>query len=547
MRFKRSPFFFSVLAALLFTCMPSRHSLLSAQTPQEGAYQSQTVLRANTRMVIVDVVATDANGKSVKDLQSQDFTLLENGRTQKISDFTFHHPGGTPTMRPAQFPANVVSNVPQFQPGGTLNIILFDTVNGDLQAHAYARDQLLQFLTSAHLGQPLAIFALESQVKLLHDFTTENATLKASVEHYKPPAQSSMTESYESRVSAFSNQGNYHTSDRDIETTLNQLNVLAKILKGYPGRKNLVWLSESFPLTLFPESSVRNSMSGQDLRSAEASSGGPSTFENLQTGAPFKTYAELVRKVSYALMDAQVAVYPVDAGALGRDTHLAAQHTMNDMAAWTGGEAFKNRNDLAVSMQEGIEDGSTYYTLEYYPDNKKWDGQFRSIQVKTERPGVKLRYRLGYYAVDPEKLQKDENDKLAETISRALEFDSPAYTAVRFQAGVVPPSGKNKKVVVNFAIDPHTVAFEHRSDGLEHAKVGCVVWAYGKEKEKPVTPKEMTQTADLKPEVYQALMKQYFPCKNEFDLKPGSYTLRLAVIDRTTNLIGTTTAQVTVP
>lgn len=530
--------------ALLFTLSPKSDIL--AQNSQEGVYQSQTVLRANTRLVVVDVVATDNKGQPVKELQAQDFTVLENGTPQKISDFTFHHPGESQALPQARLAQNVVSNAPQFK-SGSLNVILFDSVNGDLAAHAYARDQLVQFLSSSELGQPLAIFALQNQVKLLHDFTTDRAALKESVEHYKPPVQSSMTESIESRASAFSNQGNYHTNERDIETTLNQLNVLAKILKGYPGRKNLIWLSESFPLVLFPESSLRSSISGQDLRSAEASGGGPSSFENLQTSAPFKSYAELVRKVADALMDAQVAVYPVDAGALGRDSHLAAQHTMNDVAAWTGGEAFINRNDLAVSMRTSIDDGSTYYTLEYYPSNKKWDGEFRSIRVKTNRPGVKLRYRLGYYAVDPEKENKDETDKLAETVSRAMEFDTPSYTAVRFQAGVMPPSEKNKKVVVNFAVDPHTVSFEHRSDGLEHAKVGCVVWAYGKDKEKPTMAKEVTQNAGLKPEVYKQLMSQYFPCKQEIDLKPGTYTLRLAVIDRTTNQIGTANAPITVP
>lgn len=547
MRFQTRRFLSLLPAVAVLAAVVMQHSL-SAQNSQEGPYQSETVLRANTRLVVLDVVVTDGKGQPVKDLQAQDFSVFENGQQQKISNFGFHHPSTTaPARQQAPLPPNVVSNAPPFQPGGSLNVILFDTVNGDLVEHAYARDELVKFLNSAKLEQPLAIFALQSQVKLLHDFTIDNAALKASVEHYRPPAQFTQGESVESRASAFSNQGNYHTSERSIETTLNQLNVLAKILKGYPGRKNLIWLSESFPLTLFPETTLRSSMGGQDLRSAETSTGGPSAFEMLQTNAPFRSYAEMVRKVSNALMDAQVAVYPVDAGALGRDTRLSAHHTMNDMAAWTGGEAFTNRNDLAVSMRTGIDDGSTYYTLEYYPNNKKWDGQFRSIHVKTERPGLKLRYRLGYYAVDPEKLQKDENDKLAENVSRALEFDSPTYTAIRFQAGIVPPSAKNTKLVVNFAIDPHTLSFEHRSDGLEHAKVGCVVWAYGKDKEKPITPKEITQTADLAPDVYQKVMKQYFPCKNEFDLRPGAYTLRLAVIDRTTNLIGTTNAEVVVP
>jgi hypothetical protein len=55
-----------------------------------------------------------------------------------------------------------------------------------------------------------------------------------------------------------------------------------------------------------------------------------------------------------------------------------------------------------------------------------------------------------------------------------------------------------------------------------------------------------TSKADLKPEVYEQLMKQYYPCKQELDLKPGSYTLRLGVLDRNSNLIGTASASVTV-
>ncbi|HSM85129.1 MAG TPA: VWA domain-containing protein, partial [Candidatus Limnocylindrales bacterium] len=247
-----------------------------------------------------------------------------------------------------------------------------------------------------------------------------------------------------------------------------------------------------------------------------------------------------------SLMNAQVAVYVVDAGAVGKDSRLASQATGNEIAERTGGKAFHNSNDLAGSMSTSVEDGSTYYTLEYYPQNKKWDGQFRTIEVKTARPGVKLRYRQGYYALDPQKINKDEADKVAENFSRALQVDAPAVTAVLFQAGVVPPTGKNKKVVVNFAIDPHTLLFQNK-DGLENAKVTCTVWAYGKDKEKPKMSSGDTVNASLKPDVYQQVMKQYFPCKQELDLKPGTYTLRLGVLDRTTNLMGTTNAMVTVP
>lgn len=531
----------------LFLTIATAQLAFARQGSQQDVYQSSAVVRANTRLVVVDVVATDSKGQPVSGLKPEDFSVLENGAAQKISNFTFHEPAATPvTAQAPALPPNVISNAPQFK-ASSLNVMLIDTFNGDFAEQAYMKEQLEKYLAGTKLVRPMAIFALQERVQMLHDFTTDSGALKTAVEKFRPPARINNADSLESRASAFTTHGSYHTSDRNIESTLNELNALAKTLAGYPGRKNLIWLSESFPLSLFPESMQQGQLSGVCNGDACGGIGGSmrSAFEGTGAGA-YKDYALLIKKVADSLMNAQVAVYVVDAGAVGKDSRLASQATGNEIAERTGGKAFHNSNDLAGSMSTSVEDGSTYYTLEYYPQNKKWDGQFRTIEVKTARPGVKLRYRQGYYALDPQKINKDEADKVAENFSRALQVDAPAVTAVLFQAGVVPPSVKNRKVVVNFAIDPHTLLFQNK-DGMENAKVTCTVWAYGKDKEKPKMSSGDTVNASLKPDVYQQVMKQYFPCKQELDLKPGTYTLRLGVLDRTTNLMGTTNAMVTVP
>src|SRR6476646_4868818 len=277
----------------------------ASNQPQDVMHSDQT-LRTNTRLVVVDVVATDSKGQPVPDLKASDFTVLEDGKPQKISGFNFERSGASLTQTAQiQLPPSVVTNAPTFQ-SNSLSVILFDAANGDFSEHVYARDQLLKFLKGAALQRPVAIFALQSQLKLLHDFTTDNGALSAAVAKYRPPAQTINSETIESRASAFSTRGDYHTSERDIENTLNQLNVLAKVLAGYPGRKNLIWLSESFPLTLFPESL------GQANSPTRPHDGDPgSTISNLLKSNYYKSYAALIKKVSDALMSAQVAVYPV--------------------------------------------------------------------------------------------------------------------------------------------------------------------------------------------------------------------------------------------
>jgi VWFA-related protein len=541
----RLSFFLGIL-----TLVPSGLYAQSVSQPpasdQSPVLHSDEVLRTNTRLVVVDVVASK-KGVPAPDLKAEDFILLEDGKPQKISGFIFQGANAVKTTQLPQLPQNVVTNTPRTQ-SSSLNVILFDTVNGNLPEQAYAKDELLKFLNTAELGRPVAIFALESELKLLQDFTTDNKLLSAAVAKYRPPAQTLSGDSFEARASVYATRGDYHTSERGIETTLNQLNVLAKILKGYPGRKNLIWLSESFPLVLYPEVNTQTSLSPGDMKSQEASTG-ESTAKALQKSMISKSYAALVKKVTDALMAAQVAVYPVDAGAIGKDDHLASQHTMENMAERTGGKAFKNSNDLVLGLKSSIEDGATYYTLEYYPSNKKWDGEFRTIEIKSSRPGMNLRYREGYYALDPEKVNKENSDAVAESFSRSLQLDAPAATGLLFQAQVLPPSAKNGKVVVNFHVDPQTIAFEHKEGGVESAKLSCTVWAYGKDKDKDKpTMSSSTVNANLPEKEFKQMQQQRFlPCNRELELKPGTYTLRMGVLDRTTNKMGTASAQIVVP
>jgi|SRR5450432_318555 len=524
------------------------------QASQSEVIQSDKVLRSNTRLVVVDVVVTDSNGQVLSDLKAEDFNLQENGAPQKISNFSFRAPGAKRIAQP-QLPPNVISNAPTFQ-SSSLNVMLLDTLNGEFSEMTYVKNELVKYLGSAQLDRPVALFAMEDRLVLLSDFTTDSTSLKSTVERFKLPARFNNADTAGSIASAFTTHGDFHTNDRNIGETLNQLNALAKTLSGYPGRKNLIWLSEGFPITLFPDIQIQNQAAPHPgsnyVRGAAGDKTNPATgipvnggIHAIGTGATnYKDYAALIKKVSEALMKAQVAVYTVDAGALGKDSRLESQHTANEIASSTGGRAFHSTNDLAGSMRASIEDGSSYYTLEYYPDDKNWDGQFRQIQIKANRPGVNMRYRLGYYALDPDKISKDESSEVAENFSRALQMDAPAATGVQFQAQVV---NAGKKVTVNFHIDPTTLAFQHQDDGQERGRFTCTVWAYGKDKDKPAGMTNDTLNANLTKDAYQQMIKQRFlPCTRELDLKPGTYTLRVGVLDRTTNKMGTSSVPVTV-
>jgi VWFA-related protein len=536
---------FIILTVFPVTSVAAEQPASIPQTlPQDS--QSPSVLRANTRLVVVDVVATDSKGNPVPDLKVEDFAVLEDGKPQKISAFSFKQ--NSKATQVAGRSSSGFSNAPQYKNVSSLNVILLDSINGNFDGHAYGRDELLKFLDKGTLTQPTALYVLEQKLILLHDFTTDIAELKALVEGYKPKGSSRVQDVYASASPFSERAADDSTTPNTMNISINALNTLARALAGYPGRKNLIWVSAGFPITLFPEiiyDTPNPMVIGQGDTTAIHGLSNAQFASGQGTG---KDFEEAVEKTANALMNAQIAVYPIDESGVNRNNHLNTINTMRALADRTGGKAFYNTNDIQAGVRASLDDGSTYYTLEYYPENKTWDTKFRSIQIKSKQ-GISLRYRQGYYALEPGAKDKDKDaDKaLTRTFGEALSLDSPSATAVVFHAGVAPPSDKAQKVTVSFAIDPHTITFEHKDDGLEHALVSCAVAAFS-DKGAPVRQASTTMTAAMKADEFQTMMKgQQFPCKQTIDLKPGSYNLALGVLDRNSKLIGTTTAWVKVP
>src|SRR5262249_3395911 len=414
------------------------------------------------------------------------------------------------------------------------------------------------------------------KLTLLQDFTTDPEILKGVLGKVKgkvspvldnptggpeiellPPGladSGSMPAAMLDSMMRFEQERTAFMTDMRINYTMAALSSIARALSGYPGRKNLIWISEAFPLSIDPNTEL----SGDIF-------------------AGTRNYGPQVAATADALIDAQIAIYPVDARGLvtwsafdasnsGRDrfgrsmsrpgrlgnaispesAQLQNVHaTMNDMAERTGGKAFYNRNDIDGAIRQSIRDGSTYYTLAYYPSNKNWNGKFRKIQVKVRQPGIKLRHRLGYYAVDPKSFAEQNKRQQATLFGEALNLDSPVATGLKFKAGVIPPSTTQHKVMINFALDPAGITFEAQDNGIRHATVDCAVQAYSS-KGKLLKTEASTVNAEVKADTFNKIMQTAFPCQQLIELPAGSYVLRLGVRDDRTGLMGTANAKVTV-
>jgi len=440
---------------------PSASTLSAAQTPPP--------LRVRTRLVTVDVVATNSHGV-VRDLKAEDFQISDGG-PQKIEKFAFidhsanaaaNGPAPARGMQPSGIYSNQVALTGLSMPP---TVVLIDALNTEGPDLISTRRDMLSLLQKLPSDTPIAVFALGHSLSVLQSFTSDPAVLKAAVtKALKAGAPLSAlpgNDQHSLSLAAFdANQGQesdsiqaledverrQYADDMDVRvmTTLDALKTIAKYLHAYQGRKNLVWVSGSFPTVLWPD---------PDLGTRYAQ------FRDS------RDYQKEMQAAAHALDDAQISVYPVDArglqviqvmtasqrpvlrgAAAGRtmgaqisresQARMQTQLTMNTLAEDTGGRACENTNDLSGCAQAALRDSSSYYELAYVPQDTKWDGSFHKISVKTRRSGTNLAYRRGYFAQDAQQLasQQTTNELLRDACREFL-----PSTAIAMTAQLMPP------------------------------------------------------------------------------------------------------------
>jgi VWFA-related protein len=553
--------------------------LVARAQVKQNSSDSPTVIRAMSRLVQVDVLVTDSSGRPVRDLAEKDFTILEDGKPQKISFFSFQRLEGQEKQRLPQLPAHVTTNRPEYQGAvGPPIVLLMDGINTPVENQIVVRQQMLKFLAD-HFDprMRIAVFLLGNELGVLQDFTSDPALLTAAMQKYRsqtsaagrlggpdvqlqPPtfdganlpvqasgktggdrpgdtSRSLMNIGY--ALARFEKESNANTMEMRIAQTADALAAIARYLAGFPGRKVVIWFSASFPLNL-------SVLDAEDFD-------------------VYRSYADRIRATTNLLSDAQVAIYPVDArGLLGNvisdpsdtgrdasgrmaltvDAHMNAnskeiferfnkEDSLTKVADETGGRAFLNTNDFDRAIVESLRDSSIFYEIGYYPTRKKWDGQFHTIRVKVDADGLKVRHRRGYYATDPESWRHSD----AKEMKVALEKDSIASTSVLFYARAMPPPA-NGEVRVEFLVDTHTITFETTAENQRECNLEFQVQAFSPDGK---LVKAEVQQADgaLKLDTFNRVRQNGLPMPVTIKLPPGQYMLHLGVRDNRTGQFGT--------
>lgn len=544
-------------------------------------------------LVMVDAVVVDGDGRPVPGLAKADFTVLEDGKGQVVTDFeavAVDAPVRDPAAIPAPVWPAVSSNLGQrfaAAATGRAFAVVFDDLNLTRAQGDQARKALKDFLETAASPDDTVTFVTTSGVAWLNAKMPEHRDdllrVMSRVEgKYVPDMSAERMSDYEAmRIHQFQDilveaqvrrryeynhvnglepkrpqdqndnprvgvemKGNYGIIDSYIQSHAEEvyathegrnrevLNILARAvdaLRTARGRKSVVLLSKGFI---------------------------------------YDTEMRGFKEVSRAAREANVAIYFIDARGLEagasqfsaqaigptdpRDIGPAIANLHYEsagavsVAEESGGFAVENTNDLSAAFKRIAAESTQYYLLGYVSTNLKRDGRFRRIEVKVKRPGVKVRARRGYYAPDAgtaavTRVGLDPDVQRALDAPREIADVPIRVSALVFeerQPGLASVMLATETDVRRFGFTPQA---GRMANVLEFAAVVTnrttgEVAKFGQSVEMSLTP-----------DTLRTLEKAWYPVAHEFELAPGTYEARIAVRDRNSGRVGSVTHPFQVP
>ncbi len=507
------------------------------------AQDQPPVFRTTTRLVQVNVVVHGKDGQPVADLKKEDFTVFEKGKPQEIVSFSVDSLS-KPLTNPVKLPPHIFSNQLAQQSGvpTSVTVILLDSLNTKWADQTYARRAVIDFLLQVKPTDHIAIYQLGRRFKILHDYTTDASALVEKLQRFRGEAIPDVEQSNAGfdlgpvLGGASIAEATFFETQRILDT-LKALEVVANHLSSVQGRKNLIWVSGGFPLTI----------GFNEIPSIGAGFGSNGARDQ-------RIFTPEMDQTIRALNNAGVSVYPVDARGLMVDPRFSAanrtistrpsppvgvaeRESMLELADRTGGRAYYNTNDLKNAVRQAIGDSEVTYTLGYHPVNGDMDGKFRDIKVKVDRSGLNVRYRKGYFAMKP----TSETPQ-----ARAAEIQSAVWspldaTALPLNARVDFVNTPQPNTVHVFVqADARNLSFEQKDD----RHVGDIdIFIVQKDDRGNVVGDSTHETLDmhLKEETYQKIVKQGLIYERAFPRKPGATKLRVVVRDIPTGAIGSVT------
>jgi VWFA-related protein len=559
-----------LLTLALLAAVSAAQAQQPSPTPKLNA--DTDVVKISTNLIQVDVTVTDKSGKIVRDLRPEDFEIYENGQKQKLSNFTFIDNARETTVNPEvnTTKSKIVLPPTPVRPDQVRRTIalVVDDLSLSFESTYYARRALKKFVDEEMQdGDLVAIVRTGGGIGALQQFTTDRRQLYAAIDKIRwNPAGTGQVGAFapmEGKVDTLPTP-TPEAGDRTPEGiqkeqdsfrasifatgTLGAINYVVRGMQELPGRKSIMLISDGFKL--YDEDAEGFKESGRVLQA--------------------------LRQLVDAANRASVVIYTMDARGLVYTGLTAADDTsgrssdqieselsdrrsqlfdtqdgLRYLAQQTGGISIINSNDLSGGIRRILDDQS-YYLIAYVPDEDTFDPKthrFNKLLVKVSRPGVKVRYRSGFFGVSDEKMEEATGgptgqQKLFGALTSPFAVNQvPLRLNALFATGADGTSYVRTLLHINLS----DIKFEDQPDRTKKAVLEILAIVFG-DNGAVVEQSGKTYTLTFQPNVYAKYLKEGLVYNYAIPVKkPGAYQLRLAIRDVATDKVGSANQFVEVP
>ena len=392
----------------------------SSETPVRA---QQPPIRTGINFVRVDVIVTDGKGEPVLDLKPEDFSVTEDGKPQKVEQFSVVRIDAV-SQTASRPTSSIRTDTDEEREAARADVRLFVILLDDYHVRRgndmAVRKPLIDFIQNQL--DPADMVALMYPLTPVADirFSRDRDAIARAISQFE-----GRKFNYQPR-NPMEEQYAYYPA-QVVERIRNQVTMgalkAASVRLGglREGRKSIIFVSEGFTSTLPPQLNdpiaampgVGNPVSRRPTPSTPATDAANARTDWMNSTDLLND----MRDVFDTANRQNTSIYPVDPRGLAaveygvnegvnqttdRNHLTASLDTLRTIASNTDGRAIINRNDLASGMKQIIRDSSGYYLLGYTSTQAPTDGKFHEIRVRVNRRGLDVRARKGYWAFTPE-------------------------------------------------------------------------------------------------------------------------------------------------
>lgn len=542
------------LAALLSATLLLSPMAAQNPAPADDQQSQGFTFRVNSDLVLVNVVVRDKSGNLVRDLKRDDFTLLEDGKPQRVFSFDIEKPDSVEAQQAGPSQQTIQGDipkvvVPQILTGATvareavrdrrLIVIFFDfsSMQPDEATRAIqsATDYVNKQMAPADL---VSIVTLSDSMQVAQDFTTDRDALQKALKRLGVAEGEGFEAGDTGDSTSGQDTGAQYTVDDteynlfNTDRRLAAISSLAKALGNVEQKKSVLYFSGGMEKTgLENEAQLRAAVNTAvranmalytvDIRGLQALPPGGSADKASLRG----TSAYSGRAVQSDL-----------------DSNFASQETLTTLAADTGGKAFLDSNDFSKPFSKVQDDTSSYYVLGYRSTNKAMDGRYRHITVKLNRSDLKLDFRHGYYGPrDFTHFTKEDREKQLEDelMSQLSLTDLPIY----LDAAFFRVADDKYYVPVSIVVPGSAIPFVQNGD-KDKATLDIIGAVTESSTKFPIG--SIRDTVKLAVESQQGA-RHNIQYSSGFMLAPGTYKLKIVARENQNGKIGSFETPLTVP